>query len=487
MEQAKGFPKDFLWGGAAAAMQIEGAYNVDGRGLSISDVFTFDPALDKRHWLDQWHMMTHAQVKEALDPNSTKNYPKRRGNDFYHRYEEDINLLAEMGFKCFRTSISWTRIFPNGDETEPNEKGLQFYDKVFDALLAKGIEPVISLTHYDMPLYLVTEYGGWKNRKLIEFFVRFAETVFTRYKDKVKYWITFNEMNCVKHHPFVSAGIIEENHPNLEQDKYQSAHHQFIASALAVKACHEIIPNSQIGCMISYLLLYPNTCNPDDVLECQKEERVSFFFSDVQARGYYPSYTARMFKEKGVVLHKEPGDDEILRDNLVDFVSLSYYMSNNASATADQHAKASGNLIGGVKNPYLEQSEWGWQIDPKGLRYALNNLYDRYQKPLFISENGVGATDQMNPDGTINDDYRIDYLKKHIEQMREAIEDGVDLFGYTAWGPIDMISASTSQASKRYGFVYVDQDDLGNGTLNRYKKKSFNWYKKVIESGGEVL
>lgn len=483
----KEFPKNFLWGGAAAAMQVEGAYDAEGRGLSVSDVFIFNPDQDKKHWLDQWHMMTHKQVQEAQDDSIIKNYPKRRGIDFYHRYEEDIALMAEMGFTTYRTSLSWSRIFPKGDESEPNEKGLEFYDKVIDCLLKYNIEPVISLTHYDMPLYLVTEYGGWTNRKLIDFFVNFSKTVLYRYKDKVKYWITFNEMNCLKHHPFVSAGIIEEGHPHIEQDKYQAAHHQFIASALTVKAAHEIIPGSQVGSMISYLLLYPNTCNPDDILETQKEERVSFFFSDVQARGYYPSYTARMFKEKGVVLHKEPGDDEILRENIVDFIAISYYMSNNASATADQHEKASGNLIGGVKNPYLEQNEWGWQIDPKGLRYALNNLYDRYQKPLFIAENGMGAVDTLKEDGSIEDDYRISYLRKHIEQMREAIEDGVDLFGYTAWGPIDMISASTSQMSKRYGFVYVDQDDLGNGTLKRIKKKSFDWYKKVIESNGTVL
>jgi len=483
----KGFPNNFLWGGAAAAMQTEGAYDADGRGLSVSDVFTFDSKQDKKHWLDQWHMMTHRQVQEALDPAIQKNYPKRRGNDFYHRYEEDIELFAEMGFGAYRMSIAWTRIFPNGDELEPNEKGLAFYDKVFDKLLEHQIEPVVSLTHYDMPLHLVTAYGGWTNRKCIEFFVRFAETVFRRYKNKVKYWITFNEMNCLKHHPFVSAGIIEEGHPNLEQDKYQAAHHQFLASALAVKAAHEIIPGSMVGSMISYLLLYPNTCNPDDVLETQHEERVSFFFSDVQVRGYYPSYSARMFEEKGVVLQTEPGDDAILRENIVDYIAISYYMSNNASATAEQHEKASGNLIGGVKNPYLEQNEWGWQIDPKGLRYALNNLYDRYQKPLFIAENGMGAIDTIREDGTIQDDYRIDYLKKHIEQMREAIHDGVDLIGYTAWGPIDMISASTSQMSKRYGFVYVDQDDEGNGTLRRIKKKSFDWYKQVIASNGETL
>ncbi|AJC67554.1 MULTISPECIES: glycoside hydrolase family 1 protein [Dickeya] len=482
------FPADFLWGGATAANQLEGAWNVGGKGLSVSDVYTFDSRTPKERWLDQWLFMTHRQVADAQDPQSKKYYPKRKGNGFYYHYKEDIALFAEMGFKCFRMSIAWTRIFPRGDETEPNEEGLAFYDRVLDTLLEHNIQPIVSLSHYEMPLCLVTEYGGWPNRKLVDFYVRFATTVFERYRHKVKYWMTFNEINCVKHHPYVSVGVIEEDNLHLEQDKYQGVHHQFIASALATKACHQIIPGSQVGCMISYQILYPHTCHPDDLQACEDAQRVSLFFSDVQARGYYPAYTDRMLAEKGVVLNKELGDDEILRQYPVDYVSFSYYMSSTVSAHPEKLDGVSGNLItGGIRNPYLPTSEWGWQIDPKGLRLALNQLYDRYQKPLFIAENGLGAVDSVNPDGSIEDDYRIDYLRQHVEQMKEALADGVKLFGYTWWGPIDVVSAGTSQISKRYGFIYVDQDDDGHGTQQRSRKKSFYWYRKLIVSNGADL
>lgn len=488
MTFSKSFPDNFLWGGATAANQLEGAHDVDGKGLSASDVFIFDINAPKETWLDQWAGMTHAQVAEAQNPASKKYYPKRKGNDFYHHYEEDIALFAEMGFKCFRMSIAWTRIFPRGDESEPNEAGLAFYDRVFDTLRKHNIEPVVSLSHYEMPLTLVTEYNGWPNRKIIDFYLQFATTVFKRYRNKVKYWMTFNEINCVKHHPYVSVGVIEENHPALEQAKYQGAHHQFVASALATKACHEIIPESKVGCMISYQILYPHTCHPDDIQACEDAQRVSLFFSDVQARGAYPAWTERMFAAKGVELQKERGDDEILRQYPVDFVSFSYYMSSTVSAHPEKLEGVKGNLItGGIRNPYLPESDWGWQIDPKGLRLALNQLYDRYQKPLFVAENGLGAVDVPDSKGEVQDDYRIDYLRLHIEQMQEAIADGVNLFGYTWWGPIDMISASTSQMSKRYGFIHVDQDDMGNGTLKRTRKKSFGWYKKVIASNGVDL
>ena len=482
------FPENFLWGGATAANQLEGGWNEGGKGLSVADVYTFDSSKPKNEWLDQWMMMTHNQVKEAMNPTSKKYYPKRVGNDFYHNYKEDIKLFGEMGFKCYRMSIAWTRIFPNGDEELPNENGLQFYDNVFDECLKYGIEPMVSLSHYEMPLYLSQNYGGWNNRKLVCFYLKFAKTCFERYKNKVKYWLTFNEINCIKHHVFVSAGIIEENHPNLEQVRWQSAHHQFVASALATKYCHEIIPNSKVGCMISYQLLVPYSCHPDDIQKTTEEQRTSLLFTDVQARGYYPGYASRMFKEKGVQLEVLEGDEEIMKMYPVDFISFSYYMSSAICGHDEASTKATGNLLGNaVVNPYLEASDWGWQIDPKGLRSALNQLYDRYQKPLFIAENGLGAIDTVDENGNINDDYRIDYLRKHILQMKEAIKDGVELFGYTSWGCIDMISASTSQMSKRYGYIYVDQDDDGNGTKKRIKKKSFDWYKKVIASNGEDL
>ncbi|WP_220459903.1 glycoside hydrolase family 1 protein [Niallia taxi] len=482
------FPENFLWGGATAAMQVEGASDVGGKGLSVSDVYIFDENMPKEQWTDQWHMMTHKQVEEAQDPHSPKYYPKRHGVDFYHHYKEDIALFAEMGFKVYRMSIAWTRIFPKGDELEPNEEGLAFYDRVFDELNKHGIVPLVSLSHYEMPLYLATEYGGWVNRKLIEFYVRFASTVFERYKDKVNYWVPFNEINCVKHHPFVSVGVVEENHPHIEQAKYQGAHHQFIASALAKKACLESNPNAKIGCMISYQLLVPYSCDPDDIQKTVEKQRESLFFTDVLARGYYPGYTARMLADKNVVLEIEASDEQIIRDYPVDFISFSYYMSSAVSAHPENLEGAVGNLItGGIKNPYLPTSDWGWQIDPKGLRTALNQLFDRYQKPLFIAENGLGAVDELEEGDVINDDYRISYLRDHILQIKEAITDGVDVFGYTSWGCIDMISASTSQMSKRYGYIYVDQDDLGRGSKRRIKKKSFDWYKNVIASNGEQL
>ncbi|MBS4762102.1 family 1 glycosylhydrolase [Carnobacteriaceae bacterium zg-ZUI252] len=432
-------------------------------------------------------MMTHEQVANAQNLNSTEYYPKRYGVDFYHHYKEDIALFAEMGFKVYRMSLAWTRIFPNGDELEPNEAGLAFYDKVFDELLKYGIEPLVSLSHYEMPLHLVTQYGGWVNRQVVDFYVRFATTVFKRYKNKVKYWVPFNEINCVKHHPYVSVGVVEENHPHIEQAKYQGAHHQFLSSALAIKQLRTIIPQAKVGTMISYQLLVPYSCDPDDIQKTVEKQRESLFFSDVQARGYYPAYTARMMAEKNVELIIENGDLEVMRENPVDFISFSYYMSSAVSAHPERLEGAVGNLItGGVKNPYLESSDWGWQIDAKGLRTALNQLYDRYQKPLFIAENGLGAVDVLE-NGTVNDDYRINYLRKHIEQVLEAIKDGVDVFGYTSWGCIDIVSASTSQMSKRYGYIYVNRDDDGNGDFKRYKKKSFDWYKKVIATNGQDL
>lgn len=482
------FPENFLWGGATAANQLEGGSDVGGKGLSVSDVYIFDENTPKEHWADQWHLMTHRQVEEAQDPSSEKYYPKRHGVDFYHHYKEDIALFAEMGFKCYRMSLAWTRIFPNGDELEPNEAGLAFYESVFDELKKYGIEPIVSLSHYEMPLHLATEYGGWVNRKLIDFYVRFATTVFNRYKDKVKYWMTFNEINCVKHHPYVSLGVVEENHPHIEQAKFQGAHHQFVASALATKACKESNPEAKVGCMISYQLLVPYSCDPDDIQKTVEKQRESLFFSDVQARGYYPAYTARMLADKNVILEVEPEDEQILREYPVDYVSFSYYMSSAISAHPEKLEGAVGNLItGGIKNPYLPTSDWGWQIDPKGLRTALNQLFDRYQKPLFIAENGLGAMDVVEEGDLIQDDYRISYLRDHIKQIKEAITDGVNVFGYTSWGCIDMISASTNQTSKRYGYIYVDQDDMGRGTKRRIKKKSFHWYKNVITSNGEEL
>lgn len=463
----KRFPEGFLWGGAVAANQLEGAYKADGKGLSTADVSPYG-------------------IMSPPDESMTAYNLYHDGIDFYHKYKEDIALFAEMGFKAFRLSIAWTRIFPNGDETEPNEKGLAFYDNLFDELKKYNIEPVVTISHYEMPLALVKNYGGWKNRKVVEFYEHFARTVFTRYKDKVKYWMTFNEINVILHAPFTGGGLLFEEGENQKNAQYQGAHHQFIASALAVKAGHEIIPGCQIGCMIASMVTYPYTSKPEDMFAAMQQDRQTLFFSDVQARGSYPGYMKRFFRDNNIEIVMEEGDEQLLKDGTVDYIGFSYYMSFVAS-TDPEHQKTSGNLLEGVKNPYLASSEWGWQIDPKGLRIVLNQLHDRYQKPLFIVENGLGAVDTLSTDGTVEDDYRIDYLQSHLEEVREAIEDGVELIGYTSWGPIDLVSASTAELRKRYGYIYVDRDSEGKGTNNRIKKKSFHWYKEVIETNGESL
>ncbi|MCM1989412.1 6-phospho-beta-glucosidase [Oceanirhabdus seepicola] len=468
------FPEGFLWGGAVAANQCEGAWNVGGKGVSTADVAT-GGAVDK-----------HREYTDGVIEG--KYYPSHEAIDFYNHYKGDVALLAEMGFKCFRTSIAWTRIFPNGDEAEPNEEGLKFYDNLFDECLKYGIEPVVTISHYEMPYGLVEKYGAWRSRKLVDFYVNYCEALFTRYKDKVKYWMTFNEINAVALFPFIPAGIKLKEGENKEQVSYQAAHHQLVASAKAVKLGHEINPNSKIGCMILYPLAYPETCNPKDVQAVNEMMNTHYFFSDVHVRGYYPNYQKRYFERNNINIEMEAGDEEILKAGKVDYIGFSYYMSLVISSKPTDKNSTAGNMLGGIKNPYLEASDWGWQIDPEGLRTSLNNLYDRYQVPLFCVENGLGAIDKVEEDGSINDDYRIDYLRKHIVEMKKAVTiDGVELMGYTPWGCIDLISASTGEMKKRYGFIYVDKDNDGNGTLERSRKKSFNWYKNVIATNGEEL
>ena len=465
------FPKEFLWGGAVAANQCEGAYNVDGKGLSIQDV------------------MPHG-IKTPHTDLPTEDNMKLIGIDFYHRSPDDIKLLAEMGFKTFRTSIAWSRIFPQGDDLEPNEKGLEFYDRLFDECHKYGIEPLVTLSHYETPLHLAKKYDGWVNRELIAFYERYVRTVFARYKDKVKYWLTFNEINSVLHEPFMSGGIYTPKAQLSKQDLYQAIHHELVASALATKIGHEMMPKAKIGCMVLSVPTYPLTPNPDDVIAVMKADHLNYFFGDVHVRGAYPGYMKRYFKENHIELKLEKEDAEILK-NTVDFVSFSYYMSVCETADVAKKIKGEGNLMGGIANPYLPASDWGWQIDPQGIRYVLNMFWDRWQKPLFIVENGLGAVDKLVDDGqggqTVNDDYRISYLNDHLVQVGEAIEDGVLVMGYTTWGCIDLVSASTAELKKRYGFIYVDRKDDGTGTLARYKKKSFGWYKEIIASNGDGL
>ncbi|ELY2856599.1 6-phospho-beta-glucosidase [Cronobacter dublinensis] len=461
----KTFPDGFLWGGAIAANQVEGAYLTAGKGLSTSDV--------------QPQGILGPVVERVPGDSGIKDV----AIDFYHRYPEDIALFAEMGFSCLRVSIAWTRIFPNGDEREPNDAGLAFYDRLFDELAAHNITPLVTLSHYEMPWGLVTQYGGWGNRETIAFFERYARTVFTRYQHKVKRWLTFNEINMSLHAPMTGVGLPEDS---SQAQIYQAIHHQLVASALAVKACHEIIPDAKIGNMLLGGLMYPLSCKPDDVFAALQENRTWQFFGDVQCRGAYPGYMLRWFRDNHITLNITEEDRAALRST-VDFISFSYYMTGCVTTDEALNQQARGNILNMVPNPHLQSSEWGWQIDPVGLRTLLNVLWDRYQKPLFIVENGLGAKDRVEADGSINDDYRIDYLNDHLVQVREAIDDGVEVMGYTSWGPIDLVSASKAELSKRYGFIYVDRHDDGSGTLARRRKKSFAWYKAVIASNGASL
>ena len=477
------FPAGFLWGGATAANQLEGAWNVDGKGLTTAEVVK--KAKNRQEF--SMNAVTKETLAAAIADKTDKLYPKRRGIDFYHRYKEDIALFAEMGFKAFRLSIAWARIFPNGDEEKPNEAGLAFYDKLFAECHKYGIEPVVTISHYEMPLGLTLKQNGWASRDTIDAYVRYAKVLFERYKGQVKYWMTFNEINASTW-GFTGTGALDDELSDQEamQLRYQALHHQFLASAQAVKIGHQIDPENQIGCMIARMQTYPKTCNPADVRAAQLQDQLNLFFTDIQVRGEYPNYMNRYFAENNIKLQMAENDQALLKEGCVDYLGFSYYMSTVTSA-ASQVEKASGNFALGEANPYLEASDWGWQIDSVGLRVTLNEYWDRYQVPLFIVENGLGALDKLEADGSIHDSYRIDYLRKHIIQMQEAIKDGVQLIGYTMWGPIDLISASTSEMSKRYGFIYVDQDDNGNGSLKRYKKDSFYWYKKVIASNGQDL
>ncbi|MBM6613578.1 6-phospho-beta-glucosidase [Desemzia sp. RIT804] len=477
------FPKDFLWGGALAAHQFEGGWDQDGKGPSVADVMTAGAAGKPR------------EITKTVEEG--KFYPNHEAIDFYNRYKEDVALFAEMGLNSLRTSINWTRIFPKGDEAEPNEAGLQFYDDLFDELLKNGIEPVITLTHFEMPLHLAQTYGGFRNRKVVDFFVKFAEVVFDRYKDKVKYWMTFNEINNMMDYTnpiflWTNVGVRVEEGENAKEVMYTAAHHVLLASALSVKKGHEINPDFQIGAMVSHVPIYPLTAHPEDAMLAEESMHLRYFFPDIQVRGYYPNYTLKEFERESLDIPIQDGDEEILAQGKVDYLGFSYYMSNVVDHKAengdDEAANVHGKIPYQVDNPYLKASDWGWTIDPVGLRYTLNRFWDRYQIPLFIVENGFGAIDTVEEDGSIHDEARISYLREHIKQMGIAMNhDGVELMGYTPWGIIDIVSFTTGEMKKRYGMIYVDRDNEGNGTMERSKKDSFDWYKKVIESNGEDL
>lgn len=474
--------KDFLWGGALAAHQFEGGWNAGGKGPSVIDVMTAGA-----HGVPR-------EITEAIE--SDKFYPNHEAIDFYSRYKEDVALFAEMGLKCLRTSIAWTRIFPKGDKTTPNEEGLQFYDDLFDELLKHNIQPIITLSHFEMPLHLAREYGGFRSREVIDFFANFAEVVFDRYKDKVKYWMTFNEINNqmdVNNPIFLwtNSGVIVEEGENAKEVMYQVAHNELVASAKAVMIGKKINPDFEIGCMVSHVPIYPFSCNPADIMAAEEAMHQRFFFADVHVRGKYPNYALKEFEREGYNLDIREEDLEILKQGTVDYVGLSYYMSTVVKADVQNDNMGdvvNGGLANGVENPYIESSDWGWAIDPEGLRYTLNRLYDRYELPLFIVENGFGAIDELEADNSIHDQNRIDYLTKHIKELEKAVDyDGVELLGYTPWGIIDVVSFTTGEMKKRYGMIYVDRDNEGNGTMTRYKKDSFDWYKNVIETNGEAL
>ena len=474
------FPKGFLWGGAVAAHQLEGGWQEGGKGVSVADVMTAGA-----------HGVAR-RITDGVLPG--ENYPNHDAIDFYHRFKEDIALLGEMGFKCFRTSIAWTRIFPNGDDAEPNEEGLKFYDEMFDAMHANGIEPVITLCHFELPLNIAKKYGGFRDRRVVDMFVKFATTCFERYKDKVTYWMTFNEINNQRNvknpfFAFTNSGVTYKEGEDRLAVMYQVAYNELVASAKAIIEGHKINPNFKIGCMLAMAPVYPETCRPDDQIAALKEMDDNFFFGDVHVRGHIPSYTKQLWKNNGWEIKTEPGDEEILAKGTVDYFSFSYYMSYVETSDKNSPNKIEDQFVPGVKNPFIKVSDWGWPIDPVGLRYMLNVLTERYDGiPLMISENGIGLHEEPDADGKIDDKARVEYFRAHIQEMKKAVEiDGVNLFAYCPWGPIDLVSAGTGEMEKRYGFIYVDKNNKGEGTLNRSRKNSFFWYQKVIKSNGEDL
>lgn len=471
IQTPKGFPKDFLWGGAIAANQAEGAWNVDGKGPSVADIEILPEEYSRTEIVGFKH--TKEEIEHAL-ADTEGFYPRRSAIDFYHTYKEDLALMKEMGFTCFRTSFNWTRIFPTGEEEEPNEAGLAFYDEMLDTMLAYGIEPVMTISHYEMPVHLVTNYDGFKSRHVMDCFVKYCKVLFQRYHKKVKYWIVFNQINSLGGWgEFSSLGLMEGYN---QSDVYLAVHHQFVASAMATKIAHEIDPSLQIGLMTGDDTTYPATCRPEDVFAAAQSNQMNvYFFADVLLRGSYPAYALRYFEEHGIDFEMREEDLALLKEHTADFLSFSYYFTRTTSYRD-----------GLQPNPYLEKSIWGWAIDPLGFRNSLNQYWDRYHVPMFIAENGLGAIDEV-VDGAIHDDYRIAYLEGNIKAMKEAIKDGVNVFGYASWGPIDIISCSQGEMSKRYGYIYVDLDDRGKGSAQRLKKDSFYWYQHIIETNGDEL
>jgi len=474
-----GFPEGFLWGGAIAANQAEGAWQADGKGWSVADINRFqgDIPLDKRYNFE----MTTDQVEFAM-ADQVGRYPKRDGIDFYHTYPDDLALLAGTGMNAFRTSVSWARIFPNGDETEPNEAGLAFYDALVDEIIANGMEPVLTVSHYEMPLHLTTAYAGWYSREVIDFFTRYCEVLFARFAGRVKYWILVNQINLITHESFNHLGVAADKVGNLAQAKYQAVHNEMVACARATRRAREIDPGARIGVMLCHGNTDPASCRPEDILAALQQNQMQYYFADIALRGSYPGFARRYLADRDIALEFGPDDAADLAAGTADFLAFSYYYTRIIDAATWATGKSNG-----LDNPYLEASPWGWSINPTGLRVALNQYWDRYQVPLMIAENGLGAFDTPDADGRVHDDYRIAYYREHIRAMREAVADGVDVIGFFPWGPIDIVSCSSSEMSKRYGFVHVDLDDQGRGSGVRRPKDSYDWYARVVASNGADL
>lgn len=493
------FPKGFLWGGATAANQAEGAWNEGGRGPAMTDVTTGGTVKEPRYvtYIDKDGKPGKMSQFGGKLPEGAKyavlddvHYPNHNAIDQYHRYKEDIALFAEMGFKVYRMSISWSRLYPTGLEKEPNKEGVEHYRDVFKELQAHGIEPLVTIWHFDTPLYLEEHCGGWNNREIIDHFLRFATTCFTEYKGLVHYWLTFNEINNTCAFIPMMTGFMDvskEQEDKLYQDAYQQLHYQLVASAKAVQIGHAIDSSNMIGCMLSQQCAYPATCDPKDILETEQSwQNSTYYCGDVHVFGYYSPFVKRLWESHNVELDITEEDLVDLQNGTVDMYTFSYYCSGVVT-THKVEDKVGGNFSMGAKNEYLEYSDWGWALDPTGLQYFLEKIYDRYRIPLMVVENGLGAYDTVEEDGSIHDQYRIDYYRPHMEAMANAINNGVDLIGYTSWGCIDVVSAGTGEMRKRYGFIYVDMDDEGKGTMNRSRKDSFYWYKQVIASNGENL
>jgi 6-phospho-beta-glucosidase len=474
-------PKDFLWGGAIAANQAEGAFKEAGKGISLADLHKYYPNKSNEEISQDQHKgMSLADIKANM-ADTEGYYPKRHGIDFYHTYPEDLALLKEMGFKTFRTSIDWTRIFPTGEETVPNEAGLAYYDRLIDKIIELGMEPIITILHYETPVAITLNYGGWHNRQVIDLFVKYGKVVLDRYKDKVKYWIAINQINLIQFEPFNSTAIAYDTVENYEEASFQAIHNQFVASAKLVEYAKEINPNMHMGTMVADCTAYPFSCHPDDINLALRRNRMEYFYTDVQFRGAYPQYALNYFAERGISLTITDEDVVLLKENTMDYLAISYYYSQMVDAKKNTLDPASV-----TPNPNLEANPWGWAVDPKGLYNSLSQYWDRYGKSIIIAENGFGMYDRLE-DGKVHDDYRIAYLSAHIQEMKRAMYDGVDVIAYCAWGPIDIVSCSSAQMEKRYGFIYVDLDNEGQSSGQRIKKDSFAWYQKVIETNGEIL